>query len=67
MAMMSCSDLYFCSVDWAVADGRHQRRMTFQHAELALSAGHDDHVDRFGADQLFGGGEFKMQCHFSFL
>ena len=34
-----------CRSQRAVADGRHHRGMALQHAEIALAAGDDDHVD----------------------
>jgi hypothetical protein len=48
----------------AVADRRHQRGMPFEHAEIALGAGDDDHVHVLGADELFGRDEFEVQHFF---
>jgi hypothetical protein len=37
-----------------------------EHAELALGAGYDDHVDVLRTKQLFGGDEFEVEvCHLS--
>src|SRR3546814_19230460 len=41
--------------------------MPLQHAEIALAAGDDDHMDIFRADELCWGYEFEMQCHVCFL
>jgi hypothetical protein len=47
----------------AVADRRHEGRVPLQHAELALGAGDDDHVDLLGADEAFGSDEFEVKGH----
>eukprot|EP01035_Chromulina_nebulosa_P001682 gene1682-2272_t len=43
----------------AVADRRHERRVMLEHAEVALGAGHDDHINVLRADQLFRRDEFE--------
>jgi hypothetical protein len=50
----------------AVSDRRHERRMVFQHAEVTLGAGHDDHVHVLRADELFRRDEFEVQHLFTF-
>jgi len=45
----------------AVLHGRHERRVAFQHAELAFAAGDDDHVDILAADEPGGSDEFEVQ------
>src|SRR3546814_2714059 len=65
-----CFRLAICAgenLKCSVADGGHEGGMPLQHAEIALAAGDDDHMDIFRADELCWGYEFEMQCHVCFL
>jgi hypothetical protein len=39
--------------------------VALQHAEIALGAGDDHHVDVFGADEAFGRDEFEVERHYA--
>src|SRR3546814_1466166 len=61
-----CFRLAICAgenLKCSVADGGHEGGMPLLHAEIALAAGDDDHMDIFRADELCWGYEFEMQCH----
>src|SRR3546814_4870255 len=65
-----CFRLAICAgenLKCSVADGGHEGGMPLQHAEIALAAGDDDHMDIFRADELCWGYEFEMQCNVCFL
>src|SRR5690606_18916469 len=47
----------------AVADGRHERGVALEHAELTLRARDDHHVDVLGTDQAGRRDEFEVEGH----
>ena len=50
-------------LDGAVANGGHERRVAFQHAEFAFRAGDDHHVDILRTDEPGRGYEFEVEGH----
>lgn len=53
----------FVHLHCAIANGRHERRVPFQHSKITLSARYDHHMDVFRADLAGRGHKFKMEWH----